>query len=82
MACGTPVLAMPGGSVPEIIRDGISGYVCRTVVEMAKHVSDLRLSAQVVRQYATENFSIEWMAKEYLRAYEDALLETKARRAA
>jgi glycosyltransferase involved in cell wall biosynthesis len=82
MACGTPVLAMPGGSVPEIIREGISGYVCRTAVEMAKHVSDLRLSAQCVRQYATENFSIERMAKEYLKAYEDAHRETKARRAA
>jgi glycosyltransferase involved in cell wall biosynthesis len=28
MACGTPVLAMPGGSVPEIVRDGTSGYIC------------------------------------------------------
>src|SRR5437764_4287804 len=28
MACGTPVLAMPGGSVPEVVRDGVSGYIC------------------------------------------------------
>jgi glycosyltransferase involved in cell wall biosynthesis len=28
MACGIPVLAMPGGSVPEVVRDGVSGYIC------------------------------------------------------
>src|SRR5439155_21276517 len=34
MACGTPVLALPGGSVPEIVRDGVSGYLCTSVEEM------------------------------------------------
>ena len=28
MACGTPVLALPGGAVEEVVRDGISGFVC------------------------------------------------------
>src|SRR6476661_2490130 len=30
MACGTPVLALRGGSVPEVVRDGVSGYLCRS----------------------------------------------------
>jgi glycosyltransferase involved in cell wall biosynthesis len=82
MACGTPVLAMPGGSVPEIIREGISGYVCRTVAEMAKRASNVKIDPFVLRQYATEKFSIERMAREYLTIYEDALRETQARRVA
>ena len=36
MACGTPVLALPGGSVEEVVRDGISGFVCQTPDEMAQ----------------------------------------------
>ncbi len=31
MACGTPVLALPGGAVEEVVRDGISGHVCRSI---------------------------------------------------
>ena len=27
MACGTPVLASPGGSVPEVVQNGVSGYI-------------------------------------------------------
>ena len=33
MACGTPVIAMRRGSVPEIIRDGVSGYVANSEME-------------------------------------------------
>src|SRR5439155_395332 len=41
MACGTPVLALRGGSVPEVVKDGISGYVCRSVRELATRVKQL-----------------------------------------
>src|SRR5947199_749702 len=43
MACGTPVLALRGGSVPEIVRDGISGYICRSVREMATRVKNIEI---------------------------------------
>ncbi|TMP93886.1 MAG: glycosyltransferase family 4 protein [Verrucomicrobia bacterium] len=36
MACGTPVLAMPGGSVPEVVREGISGHICRSVMQSSR----------------------------------------------
>ncbi|HXU14687.1 MAG TPA: glycosyltransferase family 4 protein [Terriglobales bacterium] len=75
MACGTPVLAMPGGSVPEIISPGISGYICRSVVAMAKHARDLSLNAAAVRKYVEENFSTARMAKAYLEVYRTALRE-------
>ena len=73
MACGTPVLAMPGGSVPEVVQPGVSGYICRSVVDMAKHARNLTLSPGAVRKYVEENFSTSRMAKAYLQVYETAL---------
>ena len=82
MACGTPVLATPGGSVPEIVRDGISGYICRNVQQMAERASNLDLNPTKVRQYVEENFSMDRMVNSYLELYEDALRESKTQRVA
>jgi glycosyltransferase involved in cell wall biosynthesis len=82
MACGTPVLAMPGGSVPEVVREGVSGHICRSVVQMAKCTRDLNFNPVALRQYVADNFSIERMAKEYAGVYETALHEAQARRVA
>jgi glycosyltransferase involved in cell wall biosynthesis len=82
MACGTPVLAMPGGSVPEVVRDGVSGYVCRSVREIAKRVKDLGTDPATVRRYVEENFSIEKMVAGYVAVYHDALRETDVQRVA
>jgi len=73
MACGKPVLAMPVGSVPEVVRDGVSGYICRTVRDMVRHIQTLDINPRTVRQYVEENFSIERMVKSYLTLYEDVL---------
>jgi len=61
MACGTPVLAMPGGSVQEVVRDGISGYTCKSVREMVEMVRDLNFDRVAIRRYIADNFSIERM---------------------
>jgi len=73
MACGTPVLAMPGGSVAEVVRDGVSGFVCRSISQMVKRLSDLRLEPPTVRRYVEENFSIQLMTGRYIRLYEEIL---------
>jgi glycosyltransferase involved in cell wall biosynthesis len=73
MACGTPVLAMPGGSVPEVVHDGISGYICRDVRDMSNRVRSLNINPATVRKYVEENFSIERMVRDYLALYQDAL---------
>ena len=44
MACGTPVIALPGGAVPEVVRDGVSGWICRDVDEMAARAVDIGIS--------------------------------------
>ena len=76
------VLAMPGGSVPEVVREGVSGHICRTVVQMAKCARDLNFNAKVVRQYVEDNFSIKRMANEYSAVYRNVLDRTDARRIA
>ncbi|HVO62226.1 MAG TPA: glycosyltransferase family 4 protein [Terriglobales bacterium] len=82
MACGTPVLAMPGGSVPEVIQNEVSGYICRTVRQMVKRVGELHFEPKAVRRYVEDNFSLDRMVRNYLTLYEEALKEEQERRVA
>lgn len=77
MACGTPVLALPGGSVPEVIRDGVSGYCCQTPEEMALRACNLpgQLKPVSVRQYCQQYFSLERMVADYLGLYQEMVGE-------
>lgn len=70
MACGTPVLAMPGGSVAEIVQEGISGHICPTVAEMVTMAKKVDIPALLVRQYAEEKFSLQRMVNAYIQLYE------------
>lgn len=72
MACGTPVLAMPGGSVPEVVHDGVSGHICRSVRVMAERAKNLNIDPALVRRYVEENFSIERMVRQYIALYQEA----------
>lgn len=72
MACGTPVLAYPSGSVPEIVKDGISGFVCADVDDMAARAQQLErepMSAKSIRKYVEQNFSVGRMVDEYIDLY-------------
>jgi glycosyltransferase involved in cell wall biosynthesis len=75
MACGTPVLALPGGSVREIVRNGISGYVCESVSEMVEYARNLGKSIRpaAVRYYADRRFSLDRMAAEYEEVYSSCI---------
>jgi glycosyltransferase involved in cell wall biosynthesis len=82
MACGTPVVSLPGGSVPEIVRDGISGYVCHSIAEMTKRVKNIQISPRALRQYVEENFSLERMVAQYAYLYEEARCQVDSRKIA
>jgi len=79
MACGTPVLALPGGSVEEIVREGVSGHVRRTVEELADCAKNLKLDPKTVREYSEENFSLERMVKDYIQLYSELTSEFQSK---
>ncbi|HEV8209906.1 MAG TPA: glycosyltransferase family 4 protein [Vicinamibacterales bacterium] len=70
MACGTPVLAFGGGSVPEIVRDGVSGWICADVDEMIARAVSPGIPAGPCRSWAKERFSCERMVDGYLNLYD------------
>jgi glycosyltransferase involved in cell wall biosynthesis len=69
MATGTPVLAFNGGSVPEIIKDGVSGHICANTDEMAKAAKNLKIAPAGIRAYIQQNFSVERMGREYAQLF-------------
>ncbi len=73
MACGTPVLAFPGGAVEEVVEDGVNGWICRDVADMAAHIMSLDISAVACRQFATTHFSVARMSEQYLDLYQRIL---------
>lgn len=70
MACGTPVIALEGGSVKEVVKNGVSGWVCGCIDEMVECVQTLRLPCHVVREYAQANFSVDIMVEQYIDLYD------------
>ncbi len=78
MACGTPVVAMPGGAVPEIVKAGVSGAIVGNVDEMAAEVQRVgRLDPVQVRDYAESTFSLDRMVRQYAGIYEKILAERR-----
>jgi glycosyltransferase involved in cell wall biosynthesis len=70
MACGTPVLGIPYGAVPEVVEDGVNGFICRDADEMVRRVEDIsKIDRRKVRQIAEERFSNTKIAADYLQLY-------------
>ena len=65
MACGTPVLALPGGAVEEIVRDGVNGWICSGIDEMACRVASADVRPADCRASVYANFSVARMADAY-----------------
>jgi len=78
MACGTPVIATPRGAVPEVIRDGETGFVVSVesfAVGAAAAMQDLhRIDPEVCRDHVVERFSKEAMVRSYEAVYERVLV--------
>jgi glycosyltransferase involved in cell wall biosynthesis len=74
MACGTPVVAFRAGSVPEVVDDGLSGYVVKNVGEAVAAVARLEaLDRRKVRALFDNRFTIERVARDYLAIYRGLL---------
>ena len=73
MACGTPVIARPRGSVPEVIADGETGFVVDTDEEIAEAIGRLgEIDPKACRRRVEERFSKAAMVEGYVRAFERA----------
>jgi glycosyl transferase family 1/glycosyl transferase family 4 len=70
LACGTPVIARPCGSVSEILRHGVTGFIHSSVDELASAVSNIgNISRQKCRDEFDTRFTTDVMAANYERVY-------------
>jgi glycosyltransferase involved in cell wall biosynthesis len=70
MACGTPVIAWRSGSVPEVIEDGLTGFVVDDMERAIEAVGKLdQLDRAAVRHRFEQRFTAERMAMDYVAAY-------------
>ena len=72
LSCGTPVLTCPYGAVPEILEDGVTGFIRETddeLVEAIEHLGEISRSG--CREYVRRKFDIQRMAMKYLNVYSE-----------
>ena len=71
MACGTPIIAFNCGSVPEVIDDGVTGFIVRDVDEAVAAVNRVHtLDRATVRATFDRRFTARRMAEDYVDVYE------------
>ncbi|CUT11563.1 Glycosyltransferase [Bradyrhizobium sp.] len=74
MACGTPVIAYRSGSVPEVVEDGVTGFIVDGEEQAIRAVKELgRLDRRVIRVRFEERFAASRMAHEYETRYRNLI---------
>jgi glycosyltransferase involved in cell wall biosynthesis len=81
LACGTPVIARRRGSVPEVLRDGVTGLFCETEEEMVNAVHRVAsLSRAACRREFEQRFTDNQMALRYVEVYRGCLTPDHSKR--
>lgn len=74
MATGTPVISYPSGAAPELVDDGVTGFLCPDVDAMAQHVAQIvSIDRMSCRCRVEKDFSVGAMTDAYEQAYQNAL---------
>lgn len=74
MACGTPVIGLRRGSVPEVVVNGKTGYVVDTVSEMVQVLKKIdKIDRRTCREHVKNNFSVKNMVENYEKVFESVL---------
>src|SRR6202012_4473336 len=74
MACGTPVIAYNRGSVPEVIEDGLTGFIVEDEISAVSSVGRLQtLNRGAVRKRFEERFTARRMAEQYISIYQQMI---------
>ncbi|MGH9470016.1 MAG: glycosyltransferase family 4 protein, partial [Terriglobia bacterium] len=82
MACGTPVIAFGRGSIPEVLRDGVTGFIVENVAGAVDAVARVAsLNRRLCREEFEQRFDVARMAREYVDVYARLILEKTARAA-
>jgi glycosyltransferase involved in cell wall biosynthesis len=80
LACGTPVISCPRGSLPEIVRPGIDGFLIRSIEEGCEAVARIgTIDRASCRRRAEQNFAPEVVVSRYVDVYERARAALAAR---
>jgi glycosyltransferase involved in cell wall biosynthesis len=70
MACGTPVIAFNKGSVPEIVENGISGFIISDYENLVNSISNIFLIDRTIcRSYSFDRFDLKIIAQNYLNLF-------------
>ncbi len=71
MACGTPVIAFDRGSMPELIENGMSGFLVGNVDQAIERVARINeIDRATCRRHVERHFTVERMISEYIQVYE------------
>jgi glycosyltransferase involved in cell wall biosynthesis len=74
MACGTPVVALRAGSVPEVVASGVSGIICDDPAELPAAIARAAsIDPVACRAHVAERFTTDKLARGYTRAYRTAM---------
>jgi len=74
MACGTPVIAYPKGSMPELIVDGVTGFLVDSFEEAVAAIDRIdEIDRAACREHVAKRFTIDRMADRYLELYRQLL---------
>ena len=81
MACGTPVIAWPRGSVPEVIEDGVTGFIVESEAEAVAAIGQARrLDRRRIRETFERRFCARLMAEGYVENYRTLIQDHHSRR--
>lgn len=70
MACGTPVITLNRGSMPEVIANNKTGFICENVDEIIEKIDDLpQIDRKTCREHVETHFTSAQMAQKYLKIY-------------
>jgi glycosyltransferase involved in cell wall biosynthesis len=70
MACGTPVVAFDNGSVPEVLEDGVTGFIVRSEAQASDALRNIQaLDRNRIRAEFDSRFTAQHMAQNYLKLY-------------
>ncbi|MFC8042286.1 glycosyltransferase family 4 protein [Nocardia sp. NPDC057353] len=80
MVCGTPVVALRGGAVPEVVVDGVTGRICDDPAELPAAIAEVRgYDPAACRAHVTANFGADTLGRGYEEVYRNLLRERAVR---